>query len=67
MEFVDAYDASEAQYHMNRQMFSGREITVVLAADTRKRPDEMRGRMGPRYANTHCCFASFISVSFGMT
>jgi len=67
VEFVDAYDASEAQYHMNRQMFSGREITVVLAADTRKRPDEMRRRMGPRYANTHCCLASFTSVSFEMT
>ncbi|OEL17213.1 Serine/arginine-rich SC35-like splicing factor SCL30 [Dichanthelium oligosanthes] len=48
VEFVDAYDASEAQYHMNRSMFSGREITVVLAADTRKRPEEMRRRMGPR-------------------
>ncbi|XP_039778046.1 serine/arginine-rich SC35-like splicing factor SCL30 isoform X2 [Panicum virgatum] len=53
VEFVDAYDASEAQYHMNRQMFSGREITVVLAADTRKRPDEMRGRMGPRGYSDH--------------
>ncbi|KAG2559432.1 serine/arginine-rich SC35-like splicing factor SCL30 [Panicum virgatum] len=53
VEFVDAYDASEAQYHMNRQMFSGREITVVLAADTRKRPDEMRRRMGPRGYSDH--------------
>ncbi|KAL6653541.1 hypothetical protein ACP70R_008465 [Stipagrostis hirtigluma subsp. patula] len=48
VEFVDAYDASEAQYHMNRQMFAGREITVVLAADTRKRPEEMRRRTKPR-------------------
>ncbi|RLM57714.1 serine/arginine-rich SC35-like splicing factor SCL30 [Panicum miliaceum] len=53
VEFVDAYDASEAQYHMNRQMFSGREITVVLAADTRKRPEEMRRRMGPRGYSDH--------------
>ncbi|KAF8647793.1 hypothetical protein HU200_065209 [Digitaria exilis] len=53
VEFVDAYDASEAQYHMNRQMFSGREITVVLAADTRKRPEEMRRRTGPRGYSDH--------------
>ncbi|CAD6252536.1 unnamed protein product [Miscanthus lutarioriparius] len=53
VEFVDAYDASEAQYHMNRQMFAGREITVVLAADTRKRPEEMRRRPGPRGYSGH--------------
>ncbi|GJM92722.1 hypothetical protein PR202_ga09215 [Eleusine coracana subsp. coracana] len=47
VEFVDAFDASEAQYHMNRQMFAGREITVVLAADTRKRPEDMRRRTKP--------------------
>ena len=67
MEFVDAYDASEAQYHMNRQMFAGREITVVLAADTRKRPEEMRRRTGPRYANKHWFSRSAICVSFEMT
>ncbi|XP_062202585.1 serine/arginine-rich SC35-like splicing factor SCL30 isoform X2 [Phragmites australis] len=44
VEFVDPYDASEAQYHMNRQVCFGREITVVLAAESRKRPEEMRGR-----------------------
>uniref|UniRef100_A0A0E0G818 RRM domain-containing protein n=1 Tax=Oryza nivara TaxID=4536 RepID=A0A0E0G818_ORYNI len=44
VEFVDPYDASEAQYHMNRQVFFGREITVVLAAESRKRPEEMRSR-----------------------
>ncbi|KAL5224570.1 hypothetical protein ABZP36_011209 [Zizania latifolia] len=44
VEFVDPYDASEAQYHMNRQVFFGREITVVLAAESRKRPEEMRNR-----------------------
>jgi FUS-interacting serine-arginine-rich protein 1 len=49
VEFVDALDASEAQYHMNRQMFAGREITVVLAADTRKRPEDMCRRTKPRY------------------
>ncbi|KAK1298618.1 Serine/arginine-rich splicing factor 33 [Acorus calamus] len=44
VQFVDPYDASEAQYHMNGQVFGGREITVVLAAETRKRPEEMRHR-----------------------
>ncbi|XP_064991716.1 serine/arginine-rich SC35-like splicing factor SCL30 isoform X3 [Musa acuminata AAA Group] len=41
VEFVDPYDASEAQYHMNRQLLGGREITVVLAAESRKRPEDM--------------------------
>lgn len=46
---MDPYDASEAQYHMNRQIFAGREITVVVAEETRKRPEEMRHRTRPRY------------------
>ena len=49
MEFVDPYDAAEAQYHMNRQVIFGREITVVVAAETRKRPDDMRNRARVRY------------------
>lgn len=44
VQFVDAYEASEAQYHMDRQIFAGREISVVVAAETRKRPEEMRHR-----------------------
>ena len=44
MQFVDPYDASEAQYHMNGWIFAGREISVIVAADTRKRPEEMRQR-----------------------
>lgn len=44
VEFVDPHDAVEAQYHMNRQRFGGREITVVVAAETRKRPEDMRHR-----------------------
>ncbi|XP_027331438.1 serine/arginine-rich SC35-like splicing factor SCL30 isoform X2 [Abrus precatorius] len=44
VQFVDPYDASEAQYHMNRQIFAGREISVVVAEETRKRPEEMRQR-----------------------
>ncbi|KAF7116019.1 hypothetical protein RHSIM_RhsimUnG0042200 [Rhododendron simsii] len=44
VQFVDPYEAAEAQYHMNRAIFAGREITVVVAAETRKRPEEMRRR-----------------------
>lgn len=44
VQFVDAYDAAEAQYHMNGRVFAGREISVVLASETRKRPEEMRRR-----------------------
>ncbi|KAG8058611.1 hypothetical protein GUJ93_ZPchr0002g26404 [Zizania palustris] len=53
VEFVDPYDASEAQYHMNCQVFFGREITVVLAAESRKRPEEMRGRTRVRGYSGH--------------
>ncbi|KAL0668851.1 hypothetical protein Bca4012_031555 [Brassica carinata] len=42
VEFVDAYDAGEAQRSMNRRIFGGREITVVVASESRKRPEEMR-------------------------
>ncbi|EOA24419.1 hypothetical protein CARUB_v10017670mg, partial [Capsella rubella] len=42
VEFVDAYDAGEAQRSMNRRIFAGREITVVVASESRKRPEEMR-------------------------
>ncbi|KAJ6845933.1 serine/arginine-rich SC35-like splicing factor SCL30 isoform X2 [Iris pallida] len=37
---------------MNRQRFGGREITVVIASETRKRPEDMRHRTrvrGPSY------------------
>ncbi|OAY38623.1 serine/arginine-rich SC35-like splicing factor SCL30 [Manihot esculenta] len=42
VQFVDSYDAMEAQHRMNGQIFAGREISVVVAAETRKRPEEMR-------------------------
>ncbi|TYH00368.1 hypothetical protein ES288_A10G270300v1 [Gossypium darwinii] len=42
VQFVDSYDASEAQRRMNGKIFAGREISVVVAAETRKRPEEMR-------------------------
>ncbi|KAH9766686.1 RRM domain-containing protein [Citrus sinensis] len=44
VQFVDPYEAAEAQHHMNGKRFAGREISVVLAAETRKRPEEMRQR-----------------------
>ncbi|GMH30591.1 hypothetical protein Nepgr_032434 [Nepenthes gracilis] len=63
VQFVDAYDAREALYHMNGQLFSGREISVVAAAESRKRPEEMRrkargpsrygGRRSPRHGRSH--------------
>jgi FUS-interacting serine-arginine-rich protein 1 len=34
----------EAQHHMNGQVFAGRQMIVVVAAETRKRPEEMRHR-----------------------
>jgi hypothetical protein len=67
VEFVDAIDASEAQYHMNRQMFAGREITVVLAADTRKRPEDMRKRTKPRYGISVAVVKAFSVFSHVMT
>ncbi|EXC20173.1 Serine/arginine-rich splicing factor 12 [Morus notabilis] len=33
VQFVDSYEASEAQYHMNGKTFAGREISVVVAAE----------------------------------
>uniref|UniRef100_A0A0D3F353 RRM domain-containing protein n=1 Tax=Oryza barthii TaxID=65489 RepID=A0A0D3F353_9ORYZ len=62
VEFVDPYDASEAQYHMNRQVVFGREITVVLAAESRKRPEEMRSRA--RVREVSFTFAFPLSPSY---
>jgi len=38
---------------MNRQVFFGREIAVVLAAESRKRPEEMRSRARVRGYSGH--------------
>ncbi|ONM01444.1 Serine/arginine-rich SC35-like splicing factor SCL30 [Zea mays] len=38
---------------MNRQVFFGREIAVVLAAESRKRPEEMRSRTRVRGYSGH--------------
>nr|XP_043632412.1 serine/arginine-rich SC35-like splicing factor SCL30 [Erigeron canadensis]XP_043632413.1 serine/arginine-rich SC35-like splicing factor SCL30 [Erigeron canadensis]XP_043632414.1 serine/arginine-rich SC35-like splicing factor SCL30 [Erigeron canadensis] len=53
VQFVDAYDAVEAQHHMNGRMFAGREISVVLASESRKRPEEMRRRTSVRGPSGH--------------
>ncbi|XP_039016511.1 serine/arginine-rich SC35-like splicing factor SCL30 isoform X1 [Hibiscus syriacus] len=42
VQFVDPYDAAEAQWRMNGKIFGGREISVVFAAENRKRPEEMQ-------------------------
>ncbi|KAI4370596.1 hypothetical protein MLD38_018934 [Melastoma candidum] len=48
VEFVDPQDAADAQYHMDGKSFAGRRISVVVAAESRKRPEEMRHRSGTR-------------------
>lgn len=44
VQYVDASDAAEAKYHMDRQILLGREMTVVFAEENRKRPADMRAR-----------------------
>lgn len=44
VEFVDPYDAADAQYRLNGEIFAGRRLSVVVAAETRKRPQDMRHR-----------------------
>ncbi|KAM7271349.1 hypothetical protein ACFE04_030563 [Oxalis oulophora] len=44
VQFVDPYEAAEAQHHMDGMVFDGREISVVIASENRKRPEEMRHR-----------------------
>jgi FUS-interacting serine-arginine-rich protein 1 len=42
VQYLDARDAAEAQYYLDHQLISGREITVVFAEENRKKPQEMR-------------------------
>lgn len=44
IQYFDPDDAADAKYHMDGQMFLGREITVVFAEENRKKPTEMRAR-----------------------
>uniref|UniRef100_A0A5B6ZKF4 Putative serine/arginine-rich SC35-like splicing factor SCL30 n=1 Tax=Davidia involucrata TaxID=16924 RepID=A0A5B6ZKF4_DAVIN len=53
VQFVDSYDAAEAQYHMNGQILAGREISVVVAAETRKRPEQMHQRARIRGSSSY--------------
>ncbi|KAK1409457.1 hypothetical protein QVD17_35983 [Tagetes erecta] len=53
VQFVDPYDAAEAQCHMNGRVFAGREISVVLATESRKRPEDMRRRTRVRGPSGH--------------
>ncbi|KAG6765361.1 hypothetical protein POTOM_029397 [Populus tomentosa] len=53
VQFVEPYDAMEAQHHMNGQVFGGRQMFVVVAAETRKRPEEMRHKARVRGPADH--------------
>ncbi|KAK4759987.1 hypothetical protein SAY87_023118 [Trapa incisa] len=44
IEFVDSYDAADAQHRLNGEIFAGKRLSVVVAAETRKRPQEMHHR-----------------------
>ncbi|KAL3649324.1 Arginine/serine-rich splicing factor scl25a transcript I [Castilleja foliolosa] len=44
IQYVDPADAAAAQYEMDGQLLSGREVTVVFAEENRKKPTEMRAR-----------------------
>ncbi|KAJ7558444.1 hypothetical protein O6H91_04G039500 [Diphasiastrum complanatum] len=44
VEYLEPEDAADAQYQMDRQLIGGREITVVFAEESRKKPTEMRSR-----------------------
>lgn len=46
---MDPYDAADAQYRLNGEIFAGRRLSVVLAAESRKKPQEMRQRNRFRY------------------
>nr|KYP74002.1 35 kDa SR repressor protein [Cajanus cajan] len=57
VQYVDPADAADAKYHMDGQIFLGREITVVFAEENRKKPAEMRARERRRHqaaARTTC-------------
>ncbi|KAK1393224.1 serine/arginine-rich SC35-like splicing factor SCL33 [Heracleum sosnowskyi] len=44
VQYVYPEDAEDAKYHMDSQVFLGRELTVVFAEENRKKPQEMRAR-----------------------
>ena len=68
MQYVDPADAADAKYRMDGQVFQGRELTVVFAAENRKKPVEMRARERGtgRYASASFsgyCTYIFLSMS----
>ncbi|GBG65131.1 hypothetical protein CBR_g49492 [Chara braunii] len=42
VQFMEPEHAVDAQYHMDKKVVGGREITVVFAEESRKKPQEMR-------------------------
>lgn len=44
VQYLDPDDAAEAKYQMDGQILFGRELTVVFAEESRKKPSEMRAR-----------------------
>ena len=50
VQYVHPADAEEAKYHMDGQVFLGRELTVVFAEENRKKPQEMRARERVRFS-----------------
>eukprot|EP00252_Welwitschia_mirabilis_P024259 TRINITY_DN713_c0_g1_i10.p2 TRINITY_DN713_c0_g1~~TRINITY_DN713_c0_g1_i10.p2 ORF type:complete len:105 (-),score=7.42 TRINITY_DN713_c0_g1_i10:80-394(-) len=42
VQYYDPRDAADAKYYMDRQILLGRELSVVFAEESRKRPEEMR-------------------------
>ncbi|XP_078159963.1 serine/arginine-rich SC35-like splicing factor SCL30A isoform X2 [Carex rostrata] len=44
IQYYDPRDAEEAKYQLDGQILLGREMTVVLTEENRKKPNEMRSR-----------------------
>ncbi|XWS56584.1 hypothetical protein CRYUN_Cryun09bG0098000 [Craigia yunnanensis] len=63
VQFADSYDAAEAQRRINGKIFSGREISVVVAAETRKRPEEMRHKSRQRGPSGYGGWSSYYGRS----
>lgn len=53
VQYVDPADAADAKYRMDGQVFQGRELTVVFAAENRKKPGEMRARESRSRSRSH--------------
>eukprot|EP00245_Coleochaete_scutata_P014973 TRINITY_DN649_c0_g1_i1.p1 TRINITY_DN649_c0_g1~~TRINITY_DN649_c0_g1_i1.p1 ORF type:complete len:232 (-),score=15.19 TRINITY_DN649_c0_g1_i1:614-1309(-) len=49
VQFVDPEDAQEAAYYLDGKVIGGRQVTVVFAEESRKKPQDMRTRERGRY------------------